>query len=443
MAVIWGVAFVATRIGLDSLSPPLLVVARFTIGALPVLVLPRPQAPWHALVAAGFFLFACQFLLQFFGIALGMPPGLAAIVMHTQVFYTIVFAAAALGERPTRRQLAGIALAIAGLIAIATTVGHDLTLVGLALTTAAAMSWGVGNVLVKRLPPVDAFALMAWLSLVPPLPALAVALALDGPAGIARAVAGAPWAAVGAAVYLGAIATIIGYAAWGFLLRRYPAAVVTPFALLTPFVAAAGSSLAFDERFGGARLLGMALVLSGLAVIVLPSRRAPAGETGAARPRDRALLVAPARADDVAAVVALIGRVYAEYGFVWDPAIEVPDLLDFDAHYATPRGAFFAVRDDGRLVGSVGVARLDERTAELHRLYLDAHLRGQGTGRALVEAVLGWCRERQVTRLVLWSDTRFERAHSLYVRMGFQQRGERVLPGDANDTREYGFEREV
>ncbi|HEV8393090.1 MAG TPA: GNAT family N-acetyltransferase [Vicinamibacterales bacterium] len=146
---------------------------------------------------------------------------------------------------------------------------------------------------------------------------------------------------------------------------------------------------------------------------------------------------------DAPEVIALIGRIYAEYAFVFDPAIEVPDLLTFDDHYRPPRGAFFVVRHDGRLVGSVGVERLDADSAELHRLYLDADLRGRGTGRALVEGVLDWCRAHGVVRLVLWSDTRFDRAHALYRAMGFEPRGERVLPDDVNDTREYGFERPV
>ena len=146
---------------------------------------------------------------------------------------------------------------------------------------------------------------------------------------------------------------------------------------------------------------------------------------------------------DASGIVALVARVFAEYGFVFDPATEVPDLVHFENHYEPPRGAFFAVRDGGLIVGSVGVEQLDPATAELHRLYLDAYLRGQGTGRALVEEVLGWCRARAVSRLVLWSDTRFEQAHRLYERMRFRQTGERTLPDDVNQTREYLFERRV
>ncbi len=142
-------------------------------------------------------------------------------------------------------------------------------------------------------------------------------------------------------------------------------------------------------------------------------------------------------------VVALIGRVYAEYGFVWDPRVEVPDLFEFEAHYAPPRGGFFVVRGDETIVGSVGVERLDERRAEVHRLYLDADRRGAGIGRALMDAVLAWCRAGDIAHVILWSDTRFDLAHRLYVRMGFARTGERTIVGDVNGSREYCFERAV
>jgi GNAT superfamily N-acetyltransferase len=153
--------------------------------------------------------------------------------------------------------------------------------------------------------------------------------------------------------------------------------------------------------------------------------------------------IEPATTADVPAVIDLIGRVYEEYGFVFEPATELPDLFAFERHYGVPEGAFFVAREAGRLVGSVGVTRLAGDVAELHRLYLDAALRGRGLGRALVETVLAWCRSEGVLHLLLWSDTRFDRAHALYTRMGFTRTGERELPGDVNNTREFRYEREV
>ena len=273
VAVFWGLAFVATRIGLDELSPPQLAAARFLVAAMPVLVVARPQAPWSALAAVGMTLFAGQFLFQFFGIAAGMPPGLASIVVQSQALFTIALAALLLRERPTGRQATGLLIGVAGLAAIAATVGGDLTVAGLTLTLVSPVSFAIGNLLWKRLPPSAPLELVAWLSLVPPIPALAVALALDGVDGIAAAVTSVSWRGGAAVVYLGAVATVWSYAIWGDLLRRHPTAVVTPFALLVPFVAAVSSALVFGERFGPMRLAGMALVLAGLAVIVLPPAR--------------------------------------------------------------------------------------------------------------------------------------------------------------------------
>jgi GNAT superfamily N-acetyltransferase len=156
--------------------------------------------------------------------------------------------------------------------------------------------------------------------------------------------------------------------------------------------------------------------------------------------RDTTLTVEPARAADAPGIIRLIERVFVEYGFVFAADTEVPDLLAFGHHYHPPRGAFFVIRDVGRVVGSVGVERLAAHRAELHRLYLDPALRGHGLGRALVERVIAWCRLEDIPHLTLWSDTRFDRAHALYARLGFRRTGERTLAGDPNQTREYRYE---
>jgi O-acetylserine/cysteine efflux transporter len=274
VAVLWGLAFVATRIGLDTFSAPQLAALRFLIAAVPAAALPRPPVPWSALVPVGLTLFAGQFLFQFFGIAAGMPPGLASVVVQTQALFTIVIAAA-LGERPTPGQWAGSALALGGLAVVGHSVGGDVPLAGFLLTLVSPVSFGVGNVLLRRLPPADMASLVAWLSLVPPLPAIALSIVLDGPTALPAALLHADGRGWLAALYLGFVATSVAYGIWGALLRRYPAAVVTPFALLVPVVGAGAAALVFGERFGPLRLAGMALVLAGLAVIVVPRRRTP------------------------------------------------------------------------------------------------------------------------------------------------------------------------
>jgi len=269
-AVIWGLGFVAITFGLESFSAPQLTAARFLAACLFVPFVPRPKLPWSSLVLIGLTLFTGQFLLLFFAYTRGLPPGLAAVTQQTQVFFTVLLAAMFLREAPTARQCAGMAVAFAGLAVIGATAGSDLTLEGIGLGLAGAVSWAVGNLLVKRTAGVSPMSLVVWASLVPPLPALLVSALADRQRPLWAALSHVAWISVGAAVYLGVLATVAGYTVWGMLLQRYPTGVATPFALLVPCIGAGSSAVILGESFSAARYAGMALVLAGLAVIMLP-----------------------------------------------------------------------------------------------------------------------------------------------------------------------------
>lgn len=270
VATIWGLAYVATKIALGSFSPPQLTALRFLMACAPVFFLPRPNVPVPMLVAIGLTMFTGQFLLQFFGIANGMPPGLASVISQTQGMFTVMLAMLVLKERPTARQLIGMISGLVGLAMIGLTVGNELTLLGLLLVLASAFSWSIGNVLLKRLPPVDMLHLVVWMSLVPPLPALTISGMSEGLGDLPLALMTAPWQAIASTLYLGVVATVLAYAIWGKLLRTYTTAAVTPFALLAPCVGAVSSALVFGEQFTNLRLAGMAAILVGLAIVVVP-----------------------------------------------------------------------------------------------------------------------------------------------------------------------------
>jgi O-acetylserine/cysteine efflux transporter len=273
-SIVWGLAFVATRWGLDGFTAAQLTALRFLIAALPVFFVARPALPWRMLAAIGTSLFAGQFLLLFLAFRAGMPPGLAAVTQQTHVFLTVLLAAVLLGERPTRFQWTGMGLAACGLFVVGLTVGADLPPLALALALAGALSWAVGNILLKRAQGVPMFPLVVWCSLVPPIPMLLLSAAVGEP-NLLSALAGASWRSLGAAAYLGGAATS-AYALWGRLLGRYPATAVTPFALLAPVAGVLGSALAFGEVFPAARYGGMALVVAGVAVVILrPARGGP------------------------------------------------------------------------------------------------------------------------------------------------------------------------
>ena len=269
-SVIWGLGFVAIKLGLESFSAPQLTAVRFMIAGLPALVVARPRIAWWSIGLIGLTLFAGQFLLLFFAYTQGMPPGLASVSQQMQAFFTVLLAAVFLRDRPTLRQGVGMTVAFAGLALIGLTTGADLKPFALGLALAGAFSWAVGNVLVKRKSGVRVFPLVVWASLVPPLPAILLA---GGVPPLLEAARSASWLSLAAALYLGAVATTLAYAIWGSLLQRYSTAAVAPFALLAPCTGVLSSAVVFREVFGPMRYAGMALILGGLAVAVLPSSR--------------------------------------------------------------------------------------------------------------------------------------------------------------------------
>ena len=272
VAVIWGLAFVASRIALDEFSPELMTTLRFAIAAVPCLFVRRPKVSWPLLVAISFTLFLGQFLAQAYGIAHGVPVGLSSVIVQSQALFTIAFAAIAFRELPTPVQGLGIAVATIGLLMIGGTVGYDFSVGAFAVLMISPVSFAVGNLLLRQARDVPMFDLFAWLCLVPPLPLLALALVTDGPQATWHALwqmSPTGWVSI---LFIGAISTCIAYWLWGRLLRDYTAAQVVPFALLVPFVGSASSSIVFEETFGPLRLAGMIVVVCGIAVMLLSKR---------------------------------------------------------------------------------------------------------------------------------------------------------------------------
>jgi O-acetylserine/cysteine efflux transporter len=272
VAVIWGLAFVASRIALDELSPVLMTALRFSIASVPCLFVRRPKVAWPILVATSFTLFLGQFLAQAYGIAHGVPVGLSSVIVQSQALFTIAFAVVAFGEWPTRMQAIGIAIAACGLLMICGTVGYDFGVAAFAVLMISPISFAIGNLLLRRAQDVPMFELSTWLCLVAAVPLLALALASDGVQPTWYALTHMSATVLVCMLIIGGVSTCIAYWLWGRLLRDYTAAQVAPFALLVPFVGSAASSIVFHETFGPLRLAGMLTVIGGIAVMLLSKR---------------------------------------------------------------------------------------------------------------------------------------------------------------------------
>jgi O-acetylserine/cysteine efflux transporter len=273
VAVIWGLAFVASRIALDELPPELMTALRFAIAAVPCLFVRKPKVSWPLLIAISFALFLGQFLAQSIAIAHGVPVGLTSVIVQSQALFTIALAAILFGELPTRMQAIGVGIAAIGLLMICGTVGYDFSIGAFAVLMISPISFAVGNVLLRPAQGARMFDLFAWLCLCAAIPLMALTLVTVGPKPAWHALSQMSPTGIVSMLFIGAISTSIAYWLWGGLLRDYPAAQVVPFALLVPFVGSASSSIVFGETFGPLRLAGMLTVVGGIAVMLLARRR--------------------------------------------------------------------------------------------------------------------------------------------------------------------------
>jgi O-acetylserine/cysteine efflux transporter len=294
IAAIWGFNFVVIKVGVSAVPPLFLAALRFLFSALPaVFLVKRPAAPPGRVAAYGLLLGVGEFGFLFTAIKLGAPAGISSILLQSQAFFTALLAAAALGERLRAHNALGMAVAAAGLAvfafagASASPGGGGLSLPLIGMILLAGLGWAAANVEARRMPGAGGLGLMAWSSLVSPVPLAALSLIFEGPQAIAASASRASLLTVGALAYLVVLSTLVGYGLWNGLIMRHGAARIAPFSLLVPVFALASASLALGERIGALDVAGAALILAGLLIHALggrlPTRARTAGREGRAK----------------------------------------------------------------------------------------------------------------------------------------------------------------
>jgi O-acetylserine/cysteine efflux transporter len=270
VVAVWGTNFVVIKLALGQIPPLLFATLRFAVVVVPaVFFLPRPAVPWRNLAGYGLLIGVGQFGLLFVAMNGHISPGLASLVIQTQVFFTIGLAMLMAGESLQRVQWIALALGAAGLGVIVSHTDGSTTPLGLGLILLAALSWAGGNLVSRAAGRINMVAYVVWSSLfaVPPLAALS--LWVEGWDALAAGLQQADAFTWGAVAWQAWGNSLFGYAAWGWLLSRYSAATITPMALLVPLFGMGGSALWLGEGLPGWKLLAAALVMLGLALNLL------------------------------------------------------------------------------------------------------------------------------------------------------------------------------
>ena len=270
VVAIWGSNFVVIRLGLNAFPPLLFATLRFSLAVIPaIFFLPRPDVPWRNLAAYGALVGVGQFGLLYLAMGSQISPGLASLVIQTQVFFTLLLAMRITHEPVRGFQWLALGLAACGLAVIASHTDGSTTVLGLGMILLAAFSWASGNIVGKKAGRVNMLAYVVWSSVFAAPPLLLMSLVFEGPARIGEGLSQAGWGAWGAVAWQAFANTLFGYGVWSWLLSRHAASQIVPMALLVPVFGMSTAAWYLHEPLPGWKLTAAALVLSGLALNLL------------------------------------------------------------------------------------------------------------------------------------------------------------------------------
>ena len=270
VVAVWGSNFAVIKLALGHLPPLLFAALRFGLVLFPALFfLARPAVPLGNLALYGLLIGVGQFALLYVAMDGRISPGLASLVVQVQVFFTIGLSMRLAGERVRRFQWFALLLATAGIAVIILHTDGSTTPLGLFLVLLAAFCWAGGNIAAKQGAPTNILAYVVWSSAFAVPPLIALSLAVEGWDAISAALVTADAAAWAAVAWQAWGNSLFGYAAWGWLLARHPAATITPMAMLVPVFGMGAAALWLDESLPGWKLTAAALVLAGLAINLL------------------------------------------------------------------------------------------------------------------------------------------------------------------------------
>ena len=265
IVAIWGTNFVVIKKSLDTFPPFLFATLRYTFALLPaIFFVKRPNVSWLNLGLYGVLIGVGQFGILFYAIHGQITPGLASLVVQTQVFFTIGFAMMFAGERIKLHQAISIGIAMLGLLVIAIHIDSQTSLLGIGLVVCAGCAWGAGNTVSRSAGSINMFAYVVWASAFAVPPLLILSLVFEGGYGQLGAVMQTASLSAWVGVFWQSWAnTLFGYAAWAWLLSKHPAALIAPAPLLVPIFGMGATAIWLGESLTWWKILAAGLVMVG------------------------------------------------------------------------------------------------------------------------------------------------------------------------------------
>jgi len=293
VVIVWGANFTVVKLGLDGVPPMLLVTLRYTLVAFPaVFFIKPPKTALKNIILYGLTVGVGQFACLFYAMHIGMPAGLASIIVQLQAFISPFLGYLFLKESFKIKQLVGFLIGAIGLIVIGiASSSKEITSIpigAILLTICSPIFWSLSNIIIKIASKkasemneqLDMLSLVVWGSLVPPIPTLILALLIDSPQTLIHSVSNLNMISIFAVFYLAFGATLFGYGLWNALISKYPLHKISPLSLLVPITGLLTARIVLLEKLSKLQWLGVLIIIIGLMITILDGKRMVAMFTG-------------------------------------------------------------------------------------------------------------------------------------------------------------------
>ncbi|MFC0179794.1 EamA family transporter [Thorsellia kenyensis] len=275
---IWGTNFVVIHYGLQYFPPFLFAALRFILTFLPwAFFFKKPDIPVKYLMLNGFFLGFGQFGILFFALQGYISPGIASLLMQSQIFFSLFLSFIIFKDVPNKYQLISITICIIGFILIAMSgiqnnVGN-ITIIGLGLCLIASFSWACSNIVARKVGKVKMMNFLIWGSLYSSIPLSFMSLFLDGIDAIIDSISKAPFYAWASILWQSIGNTLLGFSLWFWLMYKHGTTVVSPLSLLVPVFGMLSAFLILNERLHLYEGLAALLIMTGLSLNIYFSNK--------------------------------------------------------------------------------------------------------------------------------------------------------------------------
>lgn len=278
---VWGLNIVVTRwVVFDAAVPPIFFAAvRFFGVAIVLIPFLRPvPKDIKMLFYISFFIGAGHFALLFVGLA-NAEASAAAVVGQLGVPFSTLMSMAFLGETIGWRRGLGIMLAFAGVLLIAVDPGSFTVSFGLLYIVAAAFIGSIGGILMKRMAPISALQMQAWIGLFSFAPLFVLSAVLE--TGQLSAYMAGGWFVLAATLFAIIGVSVFGHGGFYALIKKYDISLLSPLTLMTPVWGVVLSIILLSEPITAQLVLGSVISLGGVFVIaVRPNKTLPEAALG-------------------------------------------------------------------------------------------------------------------------------------------------------------------